>query len=145
DEPADQGLNGIMKWSLLVAWLHQEHRDDALGFLATQQVDRSAWFPDWVARKPALTFRRWDKVGFEKRGYKGTTTEAMPRLFSAGYTLFGEQAAADGPQHQLSGGVSLAGKDVLEVRVPLPATRSGIGRFGLGGIDIKTLEGSRFT
>lgn len=150
-EPEYERLNEVMKWSLVIAWLHEQHASDLLAFLGTQAVDRSAWFSTWVAKKPELTFRQWDKIDFKPRGYKGTTTEALPRLVSSGYTLFGEEPAGllgallgMAGEHQLAGGVSLGGKEVLAGRAALPRVVPEAGRISLRGIDVKTLQGSSF-
>jgi hypothetical protein len=109
-EPEYERLNEIMKWSLLIGWLNNEEKGNALGFLASVPVNRSNWFPDWARQHPELKFQEWDKIGFFPRGYKGTRTEAMPLLFSKPYIVLGKKWS-------LSGGVSLARKGSLRERV----------------------------
>ncbi len=109
-EPEYERLNEIMKWSLLIGWLNNEAKGNALGFLASVPVTRSNWFPDWARQHPELKFKEWDKIGFFPRGYKDTRTEAMPLLFSKPYVRLGQVGS-------LSGGVSLARKGILRERV----------------------------
>jgi hypothetical protein len=147
-EPQYERLNQVMKWSLLISWLNDRNKGDALGFLAQADVDRGNWFPDWVRKHPGLHFRRWEKVGFHARGYKGSTTEAMPILSSDPYSEFEGVAV-------LSGGVSLAPKELFQARAALaeevsPFLRRSNLNYGsraATGRDLtfQTLQESRFT
>lgn len=115
-EPQYQRLNEIMKWSLLVSWLNDQRRMDRLGFLESQQVDHSQWFPEWVKRQPDLRFSLWQSIEFynpKKADFKGTKTEAMPILYSKSFPQAG------GPR-VVSGGVSLGSEKVFKARIPLP-------------------------
>jgi hypothetical protein len=129
-EPEYQRLNQIMKWSLLIGWLNQEGDGKLLGFLKDVGVNKENWFPNWVRQNPRLKFRHWAEacpataarlgadskgVCFFAPGYKGSTTEALPKLASRYYEQFGRSMA-------LAGGVSLAGKSVFKQRVPLSAS-----------------------
>jgi len=144
-EPEYQRLNEIMKWSLLVGWLNEAGSGDRLNFLTDVPVDHHAWFPDWAKSAGDLKFSEWDKVGFYRRGYKGSTTEAMPILSSVLYYIVGDI-------WQLSGGVSLASKDIFRSRAALveyldPSTlRSGLdyGKVTRGADEIVTLRGTRY-
>ncbi|HEV2842599.1 MAG TPA: hypothetical protein VGW39_14850 [Chthoniobacterales bacterium] len=113
-EPQYQRLNEIMKWSLLIGWLNQAEIGGRLGFLANVDVDHNAWFPEWAKKSTDLKFLSWDKIGFFDRGYKGSATEAMPILVSKEFVMVGEKGI-----RYISGGVSLASKDVFQSRVPL--------------------------
>lgn len=148
-EPEYQRLNEIMKWSLLIGWLNEANRGALLGFLQTINVDRSAWFPDWVKRSPQLRFTQWDQVNFFQRGYLNTKTEAMPMLSSESYSNLSMTQTS-----HLSGGVSLASKDAFKARVSLPkelpATlrRSGLNykefKAAGGADELVTLRGTRY-
>src|SRR5262249_20019798 len=94
------------------SWLNDRDRGALLGFLADVPVDRSRWFGDWVQRRPELRFRRWDRIGFYPPGYQGATTEAMPLLTSEPFVQFGSV-------RRLSGGVSLAPKELFKGRAAL--------------------------
>jgi hypothetical protein len=111
-EPEYERLNQLMKWSLAIAWLYQHGEGDKLNFLQGEKVNRGNWFPDWAKQHPQLRFNAWDKIGFYPRGYKGMTTEAMPRLSSESYRRFGQDV-------YLSGGVSLASEETFANRKPL--------------------------
>jgi hypothetical protein len=111
-EPEYQRLNEIMKWSLVISWLDNAGSRDSLSFLADVRVDKSAWFPDWVHASPQLRFSAWDKIGFFKRGWLGTSTEALPMLSS-------ERVTGIQPFYQYVGGVSLGSKDLFDARLPL--------------------------
>jgi hypothetical protein len=118
-EPQYERLNQIMKWSLLISWLNQSKQNNQLSFLQGVAVKRDNWFPDWIkAQGGRLKFRHWEKVGFLKRGYKGTKTESMPLLSSESFDRFRRR-------QYFSGGVSLADKALFEKRIPL-ATKSEI-------------------
>jgi hypothetical protein len=147
-EPQYERLNEIMKWSLLISWLNEKGQGDVLGFLERVSVDHSRWFPDWVRSRPDLRFGRWDAVPVYERGYKGSTTEALPILFSETYMEFGET-------HTLSGGVSLAPKQLFTNRAALAGRVSPlIRRSNLNyaerlvsgkGLTFKTLQESEYT
>ncbi|MBD2259303.1 hypothetical protein [Pseudanabaena sp. FACHB-2040] len=110
-EPEYERLNQIMKWSLLIGWLNNEGQSHKLDLLKTVSVKRDAWFPDWArANQDRLKFKDWDSVGFYKQGYLGTTTEAMPILYSETFTFFGE------PNWFIQGGVSLADEALFQGR-----------------------------
>ncbi|MDJ0531355.1 MAG: hypothetical protein QNJ70_02460 [Xenococcaceae cyanobacterium MO_207.B15] len=148
-EPQYERLNEIMKWSLLVSWLNQSERGELLGFLQEVQVSHDNWFPDWVqANIKQLKFKEWDtkncsenfyqnsalpKVCFYPRGYKGTTTEAMPRLSSESFKLFGRE-------RYLFGGVSLANSDVFTKRTYLPKNTKISESSFHGNIDYPTIN-----
>lgn len=109
-------LNQIMKWSLLISWLNEANRGGTLSFLQTVSVEHLNWFPEWVRKKQALLkFQKWDDVQFYPRGYKGTTTEAMPILSTKSFVMFG----GEDEEWVVSGGVSLADKALFNGRVPL--------------------------
>jgi hypothetical protein len=146
-EPQYQRLNEIMKWSLLIGWLNQTNEGHKLNFLASLPVGHQAWFPDWAKSTGDLKFSEWDKVGFYPRDYKGSTTEAMPILSSLPYRSVGDTAV-----WHLSGGVSLASKDIFRSRAALvedlnpSALRSGLdyGKVTRGADEIVTLRGTRY-
>jgi hypothetical protein len=120
-EPEYLRLNQIMKWSLLVGWLNNANKGGALGFLGgdSVKVDRGRWFPDW-ARQQNLSFKEWDRAEFLERGFKGAESEAMRLLSSDPY---GKRCERDGTLRWrvLTGGVSLANRQVFEKRAPLSA------------------------
>jgi hypothetical protein len=146
-EPQYERLNEVMKWSLLISWLNEKDRGDALGFLGDVTVDHSRWFPNWVRQQPELRFRRWDRVSFYEPGYKGSTTEALPILSSDPYVQFGTE-------HTLSGGVSLAPKEIFKSRAALTGEvnpllrRSNVNYASRAataeGVSFKTLQESRY-
>lgn len=114
-EPQYERLNQIMKWSLLISWLNESEQGNRLGFLKEVSVKRDNWFPDWVkSQGDRLKFQHWERVDFFERGYKGTKTEAMPILYSDDYQQFGETG-------YISGGVSLADKNLFKTLIPLPS------------------------
>jgi hypothetical protein len=149
-EPQYERLNEIMKWSLLISWLNKANKGETLEFLQGVQVKRDNWFPNWVqANGDRLTYEKWTQVGFHQRGYKGTKTEAMPILLTETFKRFGEL-------YHISGGVSLANKELFEGRAALPAT-SEVGELGrrsnlkydaVSAIDdslnLNTLEGTAY-
>jgi hypothetical protein len=118
-EPEYERLNETMKWSLLISWLDSTNREDLLGFLSDIPVDRSAWFPEWVAQTPHKGFSRWENVPFFGRGYLGISTESMPLLRSSKFTRVGEGQGPEQQFHYLIGGVSLGSKELFEIRAPL--------------------------
>ncbi len=149
-EPQYERLNEIMKWSLIISWLNESKRGEVLGFLQDVPVSDDKWFPDWVqANIKQLKFKQWDtktcledfnstskqpKVCFYPRGYKGTTTEAMPLLSSESFTQFGESGFI------ISGGVSLSNPQTIANRDPLPKN-SKISSLSLrGNIDYKSVK-----
>lgn len=129
-EPQYQRLNEIMKWSLLTGWIHRQGGIPALNFLTTPQVHDSRYrFPDWVKTQPNLRFTGWGdscqpgtrpsatqkftNVRFFPKGYKNSTTEALPLLQSRDFDSYGEKGWV------LTGGVSLGGKAVFTGRTAL--------------------------
>ena len=143
-EPEYERLNEIMKWSLVLGWLHQNTDLQALSYLKTVHVPRDNWFPDWVRRNRQLRFQRWETVNFFPKGKFGVTTESLPRLQSPLYELFGEGQS-------LSGGVSLAGRATFAER-PLLSTRvaEGLRRANVRYTDtvgkgFKTLDGVEYS
>ncbi|MBE7384987.1 MAG: hypothetical protein F6J95_026690 [Leptolyngbya sp. SIO1E4] len=150
-EPEYERLNQIMKWSLLISWLNNAERSDRLEFLKEVQVQRDAWFPNWAkANQDRLQFKAWDSVGFYEPGYLGTTTEAMPILFSESFSFFGE------PDWYVYGGVSLADEALFQGRKALSsvddldtlAYRSTIDYSSINAVDdqvrFTTLEGTAY-
>lgn len=110
-EPEYQRLNEIMKWSLVLSWLSEHGNSSALEYLDRFNVTRALWFPDW-ARTAQLRYRAWDRVAFYARGYKGSSTEAMPLLYSEAFAEFGKR-------FRISGGVSLGRKAAIHERAVL--------------------------
>jgi hypothetical protein len=121
-EPEYQRLNQIMKWGLLISWLNQADKGDALDFLnrGAVMVDHNAWFSDWV-RKPEQTsrlkFNQWEKIGFidpanKPEAESANKTELMRLLVSEPFEQFCERFT-------LRGGVSLPGRRVFENRANL--------------------------
>jgi hypothetical protein len=87
----------------------------------------------------------WDKVGFYLPEYKGAKTESMPRLYSKSYSMVGKTWT-------LSGGVSLAPKELFEkaqvisTSLDKPIRRSNLD-YGSGGLNrnsLRTLEGVEY-
>ncbi|NEO44391.1 MAG: hypothetical protein F6K55_09745, partial [Moorea sp. SIO4A3] len=114
-EPEYERLNEIMKWSLLISWLNESDQGEILSFLQGVEVRRNLWFPNWAQENSRrLRFKNWSKVGFFERGYQDSKTEAMPILFSEPYKKFGKIGG-------LSGGVSLANKNLFKGRATLPS------------------------
>jgi hypothetical protein len=143
-EPEYERLNEIMKWSVVLGWLHQNSDLQTLSYFSTVGVARDNWFPDWVRHHSELRFQRWDTIKFFNRGAFGVTTEALPRLRSPSYEQFGE------PGNYLVGGVSLASRATIAER-PLLSTRvaEGLRRPNIRYTDIignefKTLEGVEY-
>jgi hypothetical protein len=163
-EPQYERLNQIMKWSYLMGWLQQQGQDNSLAFLQTEPVRHGETFPHWVeANKKQLKFKSWDTksnckqfqinaqapICFYEQGYKGTTTEVLPRLRSGEFKQFGGGGF-------IEGGVSLAEKKLFIDRKALPTThniiepglRSGIdyengfSKIGNNGFSFKTREGA---
>ena len=130
-EPEYQRLNQIMKWSLLISWLSSANASARLGALAAVPVDHSSWFPNWVRKSPQLRFCDWNRVSFFPQGHLGATTEAMPILVLYGFNTFADEDPED-LAWRITGGVSLASKEVLKtrplLRTELPALmrRSGL-------------------
>jgi len=139
-EPEYQRLDQIMKWSLIIGWLNQNHYGVGLDFLENVKVDKSNWFPKWVEENKQLKFKNWDKVGFYEPGYKGADTEAMPILYSDTYE-----------GSTLSGGVSLAPKTLFKARTAVNTNfvkgmRTSKIDYGLSSRNmIKTFDGSEFS
>ncbi len=141
-EPEYERLNEIMKWSLLVGWLNRSGSGGLLGFLEGVPVDTTSWFPDWVRERPELRFREWPSIEFYGRGFKGSRTEALPRLNSSSYVQFGTERL-------LSGGVSLGSRATFAERQALSRTVSPLRRrsnLNYGAVDnvaneFRTLDG----
>jgi hypothetical protein len=152
-EPQYERLNEYMKWSLIVSWLYGDGNHSKLHFLEAVEVDRKAWFSDWVKKCPELRFDDWKRVGLHPRGhYKGTKTETLPILRSRSFSNYGEPIAA----WTMSGGVSggrpskLKTHPVLPERIPKTAelTLRGVkGVEGLGGKPhkLETVRGLKHT
>jgi len=136
-EPQYERLNQIMKWSLVVSWLNEAEKGERLGFLATERVDRSHWFPQWVRQQSSLKFHEWNsvicleasdcKVRFYERGHKGTTTEAMPLLYS-------NFQKPDRELRMLYGGVSLSTRAEIAASRIAPRFNVDIGRRAVGSV-----------
>ena len=144
-EPEYERLNEIMKWSLVLGWLHQNSELQALSYFEAVPVARNNWFPDWARRHEGLRFQKWDSIKFFDRGTFGVKTEALPRLVSPAFEQFGE------PGHYLAGGVSLASRATIAER-PLLSTRvaEGLRRANVRytetmGKGFKTLEGVEYS
>jgi hypothetical protein len=150
-EPQYERLNQIMKWSLVINWLNQSKQDELLGFLRNISVKHDNWFPNWVkAQGVNLKFQQWQQVGFFQKGYKGTTTEALPALASESFKQFGK------PGHYFRGGVSLPNIKTFEERIPLPSNiefnkpliRSNINpktvKVANGQVEFTTFEGTKY-
>jgi hypothetical protein len=160
-EPEYERLNEIMKWSLLVSWLADDTpsvngKRRFLGFIKNVPINRSNWFPEWVRNNPQLKFTQWDSViclqdascavRFYERGYKGTTSETMPLLYSS----FGKRVEE---LRMLYGGVNLGGKSAIQLSKNLP--KANVDKWGKivnrniyhysknTQFNIKTLSGNR--
>lgn len=134
-------LNQIMKWSLLIGWLNAKGKEDILDFLQTFNVVRSHWFPKWASdKKSDLKFTQWADVDFYPRNHKGSKTEAMPILYSYPFKSFGRESV-------MSGGVSLAGKNVFKNIKPVTPSmnrlvrRANLTHASSNGKTLKTIEG----
>ena len=143
-EPQYDRLNQIMKWSLLIGWLNASGRGELLGKLETVKVKRSNWFPEWVREHKELKFKHWANVGFFPRNHKGAKTEAMPILYSRPYPAMGAERI-------LSGGVSLAPKQLLKERHALSSQTSAVLRRSsidyknmVSGGELRALSGARY-
>lgn len=137
-EPQYEQLNEIMKWSLLITWLHDAKQADQLAFLADVSVHRDFWFPDWAkAKGNQLRFNDWQSVEFYPKGHLGLDTEVMPILESESYTFFGQS------RYIIRGGVSLADDTLFQSRKALSkvdtlddlAFRSNINYGSLDAVD----------
>lgn len=150
-EPQYERLNQIMKWSLVINWLNQSKKGELLGCLQNISIKHDNWFPNWVkAQGGNLKFQRWQQVGFFQKGYKGTTTEALPTLASESFKQFGK------PGYYVYGGVSLPNIKTFEERIPLPSNiefnkpliRSNINpktvKVANGQVEFTTFEGTRY-
>jgi len=145
-EPEYERLNEIMKWSLLISWLKEANKSNLFQFLAEVNVKRSNWFPQWALQNKNLKFNKWNEIKFYQRGYKGITTESLPKLWSNAYFRFGNE-------RWLIGGVSLGSKNLVKTRPLLAGNtdklirRSNINynstRNGIKSIS--TLEGRNYT
>ncbi|MBS1911118.1 MAG: hypothetical protein JST22_03955 [Bacteroidetes bacterium] len=114
-EPRYEELNQVMKWSVLVAWISDSTRENALRFLDLLPVDTSQWFSSWVRTQQGLRFRGWDSLGFHNRGYNGESWETLRTLISA----VGEQSGTVVPAE---GGVLLASRFKMLERTVLKRT-----------------------
>jgi hypothetical protein len=112
-EPAYQQLNEIMKWSQIIGWLNSASNGNMLAFLSAVHVADTNYFPEWARKHTELTFKKWNQVPFYSRGYRGSTTEALPLLNSRLFDHFGKK------DYFYEGGVSLAEREVMAVRPPL--------------------------
>jgi hypothetical protein len=149
-EPEYERLNEIMKWSLLIGWLNQSEQGERLSFLKSVPVGHSYWFPEWVKNRPELKWQPLDNLFFQK-GYKGTETEALPVLESKRFSLFGNRETVE---HTLSGGVSLASKDLVkesstlsgETEIGKTLRRSNLNYESSKTADdaLQTLDGTRY-
>lgn len=148
-EPEYERLNEIMKWSLLISWLNASDQGELLGFLQGVEVKQDNWFPSWVqVNSKQLTFKKWDQVGFYERGYLGKETEAMPLLSSKSFISFGQK-------RYISGGVSLANKNLFQGRSSLSTEVNKLSRrahldynsfqSGSNSSSFKTLEGTTYS
>jgi hypothetical protein len=135
-EPEYERLNEYIKWSVILSWLQSREQTGSLSFLRDVEVSHKAWFKDWVADHPELRYQHWKQVGFYERGYKGTTTEAMPILRSKSFRDYGEADA----EWVVAGGVSGARVKDLEIRPVLPEHLESGRQLSLRGLDIKSLE-----
>jgi hypothetical protein len=134
-------LNQIMKWSIVIGWLNAANDAKKLGFLADVQVDRSKRLPTWAQQHPELRFKKWDQITFKPDGYLGTTTETLP-------ILDGRPFLRNGHEFVVSGGVSLAPKEIFRSRATIAQSidrtmlRSNIdyGAEGVGARVLKTFD-----
>ncbi|MDJ0588658.1 MAG: hypothetical protein QNJ72_01510 [Pleurocapsa sp. MO_226.B13] len=142
-------LNEIMKWILVISWLNHSHQNKFLNFLQDVPVNHDYWFPDWVkANQEQLRFKEWatencsenlnsapdrSPVCFYPPDYQDLKTEAMPLLRSKTFTQFGENKF-------ISGGVSLANRQLIAKQTPLPRFRKISDRSLRGNIDYKSAK-----
>jgi hypothetical protein len=122
-EPQYERLNEIMKWSQIIGWLNSIHLGEVLGYLNDYPVTRYRWFETWVAAHPELTFHDWKSIGFKRRGYAGSETEALPLLRSEQFDDFGKKAF-------WGGGVTLADREALATRSALREDANSLMRRG---------------
>ena len=129
-EPQYQRLNEVMRWSILIGWLNDKGKGDALDFLTPVKVYHEHRFPEWARKQPDLRFKNWGDscasnlksmetekysgVCFYPHDYKDCKTEALPLLVSRNYVRFGEIGS-------YSGGVSLVGRGEVGARQALSA------------------------
>ncbi|MBO3463514.1 hypothetical protein G7B40_017145 [Aetokthonos hydrillicola Thurmond2011] len=150
-EPQYQRLNQIMKWSLVINWLNDSGQSNTLEFLEKVNVKPDNWFPDWVKKQgDRLKFRRWEKIKFLPKNYKGTKTEALSLVKSEEFARFGKK------QQYFYGGVSLARRGMFRNRTPLsetielnkPSFRSYINYDSVkvqpNNLEFKTLNGTTY-
>jgi len=102
-EPEYERLNEIMKWSILISWLDDKGKLDALSPLQQVSFRTDNWFPDWVRTHPDLRFQRWDRIQFYPHDF--AKTEALPLLQSD-----------ESVPIPLRGGVSLAERELFQAR-----------------------------
>src|ERR1041385_808503 len=148
-EPEYQRLNQIMKWSMVISWLADHGRSQALGGLQNVAVQHDLWFPRWASTNQALQYRDWQRFDFYDRGYKGLDTEAMPILYSEPFERYGDSRV-------ISGGVSLSNKELIHDRPALPPARQADELRARAGLDfrnpgesspreLRTLAGAHYT
>jgi hypothetical protein len=135
-EPEFERLDEFLKWNTVLGWLAEAGESNRLAFLAEQRVDHSAWFPDWADRHASLRFRASDRIDFLRKGDKGTTTEAIPRLKSKTLAGFGHEV----PRWTISGGVSSvppaeSPRGVVPEKIPVWA------HLCMRGMDLRLLDG----
>lgn len=144
-EPQYEALNEIMKWSVVIVWLNKNHDSNkSLNYLKNVPVYRKNWFPTWVKKHPKLKFKKWDSIGFYPKGYKGTTTEGLPKLHSPVFLNYGIQ------EMTMAGGVTLARpatiariKPITKLNVDKTLLRSNI-KTSLGKNSYRTIKGTEF-
>jgi hypothetical protein len=129
-EPEYQRLNQIMKWSLVISWLADHGRSQALGGLQNVPVQHDLWFPRWASTNNGLQYRDWQRFDFYDRGYKGLDTEAMPILYSEPFQRYGDSRV-------ISGGVSLSNKELIHDRPALPPARQADELRTRAGLDFR--------
>ncbi len=131
-------LNEYMKWSVVIGLLDGLEKSSRMDFLNSVDVDRDAWFPNWIKEKK-LRFKNWNQVSFHKKGERGwSKTESMPILFSKMFSRPGDMFG----YRQISGGVSGARPSELIVRPSLPREISPKLKLSLAGADPKSLSGT---
>ena len=124
-----------MKWSVLLRW-SRDQGVTSLDWLGGVPVTRSHWFPDWIkARRDSLRVDMTGRVQFLPRT-AAATLESLPLLTSRSFNRF----PGDAPETKMSGGVSLAKRDLLATRAPIseavsPSMRRGALDFGASSQD----------
>jgi hypothetical protein len=139
-EPEYERLNQIVKWSILIRWVRDRGAVSGLDQLGSDRVGvrRDNWFPEWAARQQHLRFSGWSRIPFE--GRRGPDdTERLPLLPSRQFALF----RGDPPVWSLSGGVSLAERNLVSKRTALnPDLPAGLRR---GGLEFSNTTAERLT